>query len=178
MLFCTTSFDDVWLVELDGAHDQRGFFARTFCVDTFAARGLEAHYPQHSVSFSRHRGTVRGMHFQRAPHEEVKLVRCTAGAIWDVIVDLRPRSPTFRRWEGFELSAANRRQLYIPKGYAHGFQTLTDDVEVGYMISERYCADAAAGIRHDDPAIGIVWPERVAVISDKDLNWPDFNREL
>ena len=165
---------DVWIVHLEPARDSRGFFARTFCVDEFAAHGLETSYPQHSISFSVRRGTLRGMHYQREPHSEVKLVRCVKGAIWDVIIDIRPGSPTYRQWQGFELSSMNGHQLYIPKGFAHGFQTLSNDVEVNYLISEPYAPQSADGIRYDDPAFGISWPLAVTEISEKDLHWPDF----
>ena len=140
MQFHPTMLCDVWIVHLEPARDSRGFFARTFCVDEFAAHGLETSYPQHSISFSVSKGTVRGMHYQREPHSEVKLVRCVKGAIWDVIIDIRPGSPTYRQWQGFELSSMNGHQLYIPKGFAHGFQTLSNDVEVNYLISEAVCA--------------------------------------
>lgn len=174
MQFHPTTLSDAWIVHLEPACDSRGFFARTFCVDEFAAHGLETSYPQHSITFSASRGTLRGMHYQREPHGEVKLVRCLRGAIWDVIIDIRPNSPTFRRWEAFELSGLTGRQLYIPKGFAHGFQTLGDDVEVSYLISEPYKPDAACGLRHDDPSFCISWPHPVSVISEKDLQWPDF----
>ena len=137
-------------------------------------QGLETNYPQHSISFSAQRGTIRGMHYQREPHSEVKLVRCVKGAIWDVIIDIRPASPTYRRWEGLELSGENGRQLYIPKGFAHGFQTLNDDVEVSYLISEPYAPQSAAGIRFDDPTFGITWPLPLSQIAEKDLHWPAF----
>jgi len=175
MQFHPTMLRDVWTVHLEPARDSRGFFARTFCVDEFAAHGLEANYPQHSISFSVNKGTLRGMHYQREPHSEVKLVRCVQGAIWDVIIDIRPHSPTYRQWEGFELSSANRYQLYIPKGFAHGFQTLSDDVEVNYLISAPYSPQSSFGIRHDDPSFKIHWPLPVTEISSKDLHWPDFN---
>jgi dTDP-4-dehydrorhamnose 3,5-epimerase len=174
MQFHATSLRDAWLVHLEPVHDDRGFFARSFCVDEFAAHGLEAEFRQHSISFSARRGTLRGMHFQRTPYAEVKLVRCTRGAILDVIIDIRPSSPTYRHWQGFELSSVNGHQLYIPKGFAHGFQSLTDDVEVSYLISEPYRADAAAGIRYDDSSFSITWPLPVTVISAKDLRWPDY----
>jgi len=174
MQFHLTTFRDAWLVQLEPIHDSRGFFARTFCVDEFAAHGLETHFPQHSLSCSARKGTLRGMHYQRPPHCEVKLVRCVKGAIWDVIIDVRPDSPTYRQWEGFELSASNSSQLYIPKGFAHGFQTLSERVEVNYLISERYVEEAACGIRHDDPSFAIPWPLPVSEISAKDLQWPDF----
>jgi dTDP-4-dehydrorhamnose 3,5-epimerase len=172
--FHLTALCDVWLIHLEPVRDDRGFFARTFCVEEFAAHGLETNYPQHSVSFSARKGTLRGMHYQREPHSEVKLVRCLQGAIWDVIIDIRHDSPTYRRWDAFELSGTNRRQLYIPKGFAHGFQTLTDDVEVSYLISETYAPKASSGIRHDDPTLGIAWPLPITEISDKDLLWPNF----
>jgi dTDP-4-dehydrorhamnose 3,5-epimerase len=174
MQFQSTNLKDAWLVLLEPTCDDRGFFARTFCVDEFATHGLETSYPQHSISSSSRRGTVRGMHYQRKPHSEVKLVRCSKGTIWDVIVDLRKDSPTYRRWQAFELSASDNRQIYIPKGFAHGFQTLSDDAEVSYLISERYVPEAARGIRHDDPTFGIAWPLPIIAISEKDLQWPDF----
>ena len=174
MIFQPTTFPDAWLIELEPAVDSRGFFARTFCIDEFAAKGLEIHYAQQSVSFSVRKGTLRGMHYQREPHSEVKLVRCIKGAIWDVIVDIRPVSPTYRCWQGFELSSANRYQLYIPKGFAHGFQTLDDDVEVNYVISVPYSPESSYGIRHDDPCFKIHWPLPVTEMSFKDLHWPDF----
>jgi len=174
MQFHLTTFLDAWLIQLDAIRDSRGFFARTFCVDEFAAHGLETHFPQHSLSHSVRKGTLRGMHYQCPPHGEVKLVRCVKGAIWDVIVDIRSESPTFRQWEGFELSESNGCQLYIPKGFAHGFQTLSEGVEVNYLISERYVAEAARGIRHDDPSVAIQWPLPVSEISTKDLQWPYF----
>ncbi len=174
MRFHLTTLSGAWLIDLQPIPDERGSFMRTFCEREFAAYNLETNFVQHSTSFSARRGTVRGMHFQRPPHEETKLVRCTGGRIWDVILDLRPSSPTFRRWEGLELSAEARNQLYIPKGFAHGFQTLSDDAEVHYLISTEYAPAAAAGVRHDDPAFPIDWPLPVAVISDKDRSWPDF----
>jgi dTDP-4-dehydrorhamnose 3,5-epimerase len=174
MKFNPTMFRDVWLIELEPACDSRGFFARTFCVQEFAAHGLETYYPQHNISLSTTKGTLRGMHFQRAPHGEVKLVRCAKGAIWDVIIDIRPDSPTYRRWLNFELSSTNKYQLYIPKGFAHGFQTLSDNVEVNYLISEPYAPQSANGIRYNDPIFRILWPLEVTEIASKDLEWPDF----
>jgi dTDP-4-dehydrorhamnose 3,5-epimerase len=174
MQFQTTTLDGARLIYLERMRDSRGFFARTFCVEEFAAHGLETHYPQHSISFSARKGTLRGIHYQRPPHSEVKLVRCLSGAIWDVIIDIRPGSPTYGRWQGFELSDINGFQLYVPKGFAHGFQTLSDGVEVNYLISEPYVAEAACGIRHNDPSFAITWPLPVSEISVKDLQWPDF----
>ena len=169
-----TKLDGAQLIELEPVSDNRGFFVRTFCEREFAAHGLHTSFVQHSTSHTVARGSIRGMHFQRAPASEVKVVSCLKGAIYDVVIDLRASSPTHGRWQGFELSAENRRRLYIPVGFAHGFQTLTDDVEVGYLISEFYAPEAAAGVRFDDPAFGITWPQPVTVISDKDRNWPDF----
>jgi dTDP-4-dehydrorhamnose 3,5-epimerase len=174
MQFHRTTLEGAWLIHLEHRRDSRGFFARTFCVEEFAAHGLETSYPQHSISFSAGRGTVRGMHYQHEPHSEVKLVRCLKGAIWDVIIDIRPGSPTYRRWQAFELSDTNSRQLYIPQGFAHGFQTLSHDVEVNYLISQPYVQEAATGIRHDDPTFAIAWPLPVNAISEKDLLWPNY----
>ncbi|MDX6750227.1 dTDP-4-dehydrorhamnose 3,5-epimerase [Geminicoccaceae bacterium 1502E] len=172
MRFIEAGLPGAWILEPEPVRDHRGFFARTFCVREFASRGLATSFVQHSTSQSAAAGTLRGMHFQKAPHAEVKVVRCLKGAIWDVIVDLQPGSPTFRRWRGFELSAGNRRQLYVPTGFAHGFQTLRDDTEVGYLISAFHAPEAAGGVRHDDPALGIDWPLPVSSISGRDSTWP------
>ena len=174
MRFNQTELCGAWLIEPVPARDERGFFARTFCAQEFSEHGLTTRFVQHNISSSAVRGTLRGMHFQRAPHSEVKVVSCLKGAIWDVIIDLRPESPSYRRWQGFELSTDNRLQLYVPEGFAHGFQTLCDDVEVGYLISAFYAPTAASGLRHDDPAFAINWPLPVSVISEKDRTWPDF----
>jgi dTDP-4-dehydrorhamnose 3,5-epimerase len=174
MQFHPTRLDGAWLIKLTPVKDERGAFVRTFCEREFGERGLETRFVQHSLSVNARKGTLRGMHFQRAPHEEVKLVRCQRGAIWDVIVDLRPGSPSYLQWQGFELSAENGLQLYIPKGFAHGFQTLSDDCEVFYLISAFHAPDAASGLRHDDPRFGIEWPLPVSVMSDKDRAWPGF----
>lgn len=174
MLFRETKLQGVRLIEIEPARDGRGFFARTFCTREFAAQDLKTGFPQHSVSFTARAGSVRGMHFQRPPHEEVKLIRCLRGAIHDVLVDVRPGSPTYLRWEAYELTAENRRQLYVPTGVAHGFQTLTPDAEVAYLISAYHVPEAAEGFRHDDPAFGIAWPLPVADISARDRAWPDF----
>ena len=169
-----TSLSGAWLIELEPISDTRGFFARTFCEREFAAFGLETRFVQHSTSSSTAKGTLRGMHFQSDPCSEVKIVACQKGSIFDVIVDLRPASSSYRRWEGFELSARNRRRLYIPRGLAHGFQTLSADAEVGYLISEFFAPEAACGVRYDDPAFGIKWPVPVSSISNKDKRWPDY----
>ncbi len=173
MLIRDTELADAKLIELQPHGDERGFFARTFCTREFAAHGLQTSFVQHSTSFSATRGTLRGMHFQRGADAEVKVVSCARGAIYDVIIDLRP-GRNQGRWQGFELTADNRNRLYIPKGFAHGFQTLTDDVEVNYLISEFYAPAAASGVRYDDPAFAIHWPLAVTTLSEKDKNWPDF----
>jgi dTDP-4-dehydrorhamnose 3,5-epimerase len=178
LLFMQTDLDGAWLVDQEPAGDNRGFFSRAFCMREFAAHGLVTDFVQHSLSFSALRGTLRGMHFQAEPHGEVKVVECVKGAIWDVIVDVRQQSCTLGRWKGVELNAENRRQLYIPEGFAHGFITLSDDTEVRYLISAFYEPSAARGFRHDDPAFAIPWPLPVAAISDKDRNWPDFAATL
>lgn len=174
MLFRTTQLQDVKLIELERAIDERGYFARTFCTREFAAAGLATVFVQHSVSYTERTGTLRGMHFQRAPHKEVKLIRCVAGAIFDVLIDLRQESPTYMRWEAYELSAGDGRQLYVPTGFAHGFQTLAPETEVAYMMTAFYAPEAADGIRHDDRAFSISWPLPIAEISAKDRRWPDF----
>lgn len=174
MRFLETKLCGAWLIEAEPVYDERGFFARTFCAREYATRGLTTRFVQNSTSHSKLRGTLRGMHFQRAPHGEVKVVSCLKGAIWDVIIDLRPGSSSYRQWQGFELTAQNRRQLYVPEGFAHGFQTLCDDTEVGYLISAFYAPEAACGVRYDDPAFAIEWPLPVTAISEKDLSWPDF----
>lgn len=178
MRFEETTLGGAWLIDLLPVRDHRGFFARTFCVQAYADQGLTTGFVQHSTSQSVTRGTVRGLHFQRAPHSEVKVVRCLKGAIWDVIIDLRSDSATYRRWQGFELSAENQRQLYVPAGFAHGFQTLCDDTHVSYLISAFYAPLSASGIRYDDPAFAIDWPLPLTEISEKDRTWPDFREPV
>jgi dTDP-4-dehydrorhamnose 3,5-epimerase len=174
MIFRETPLPGVWVLEPERFEDERGFFARTYSRGDFVDRGLDPAVTQCSVSFNHRRGTVRGLHFQIAPYEEVKLVRVTRGSLWDVIVDLRPGSPTFRNHFAVVLSADAGNQLYIPKGMAHGFQTLEDRTEVSYQISEPYTPDAARGYRWDDPSFAIPWPEPVTVMSEKDRNLPFF----
>jgi dTDP-4-dehydrorhamnose 3,5-epimerase len=174
MRFEAIDLDGAWLVHPEKMQDSRGYFVRTFCINEFRDKGLATGFPQHSVSSSSKKGTVRGMHFQRDPHGEVKLVRCLSGAIWDVIIDIRPESPTFRQSRGFELSGENGLQLYIPTGFAHGFQTLQDDTRVNYLISEFHVSGAADGIRYNEPAFDVKWPQPVTTIAEKDLLWPDF----
>jgi dTDP-4-dehydrorhamnose 3,5-epimerase len=176
MRFDETTLQGAWLIEPEPARDHRGFFARTFCAREFAAHGLVTDFVQHSVSRSLTRGTLRGMHFQRAPDGEVKVVTCLKGAVWDVVIDLRPESGTYCRWQGFELTEHNRHQLYVPEGFAHGFQTLCNDTEVGYLISAFYAPRSASGVRYDDPVFAIDWPMPPAAISEKDATWPDFRQ--
>jgi dTDP-4-dehydrorhamnose 3,5-epimerase len=175
MIFRETPLAGAWVLEPERIEDERGFFARTWCARDFAARGLDPTIAQCSLSWNHRRGTLRGLHLQTAPHEEVKLVRVTRGAVWDVIVDLRAGSPTFRKHFSLVLSAENRHELYIPKGMAHGFQTLADGTEVYYQISEFHAPESARGYRWDDPAFAIPWPEPVTVISDKDRSLPFFS---
>lgn len=174
MIFRPAGVGGVWVLEPERFEDERGFFARTWDTGEFEQRGLSGRLVQCSISYNRLRGTLRGLHYQAAPHEEAKLVRCTAGAVFDVAVDLRPDSSTYLGWYGVELSADNRLGLYIPEGCAHGFLTLADDSEVLYQISEFWAPDAARGVRWDDPAFGIRWPGEVVVINERDRTYPDF----
>jgi dTDP-4-dehydrorhamnose 3,5-epimerase len=172
VIYCETTLPGAYLLDIERREDERGYFARVMCSREFAEHGLVAQFVQTNHSYNRQRGTLRGMHFQVAPHAEVKLVRCVGGAIHDVIVDLREESPTYRKWEGFDLTAENGRVLYVPEGFAHGFVTLADDTHVIYQVSYPYTPGSEGGLRYDDPAIGIEWPEAMTVISEKDANWP------
>ena len=174
MLFNEIPLSGAYVIELRPIRDERGFFARTFWQRQFEAHGLSPVVAQCNVSRTGKRGTLRGVHFQTPPHEEAKLVRCVRGAIWDVIIDLRADSTTRGKWFGVELSEANVKQLYVPAGFAHGFQTLSDDAEVFYQMSNFYNPEAASGVPYDDPAFGIDWPLPVTEISAKDRNWPAF----
>ena len=175
MRFTETKVAGAFLIEPEPIADERGFFARTFCRQEFADHGLNPELAQANVSFNHRKGTLRGMHYQQAPHQEAKLVRCTQGAIFDVVVDLRPDSPTYRAWFGTELSAGNRAMLYVPEDCAHGFLTLADDTEVAYQMSAPYVAAAGRGVRYDDPAFGIDWPGEVVVINERDRTYPDLD---
>lgn len=169
MRFRETPLPGAFVVEPEPSEDERGSFARLFCAQAFAERGLETRLAQASVSFNRRRGVLRGLHLQRPPHAEAKLVRVTAGAVLDVIVDLREGSPTYGRSHAVELSAENRRQLYVPKGFAHGFQALADSTEVAYLISDSYVPEAQDGVRWDDPDLAIEWPlPEAAIVSERD----------
>jgi dTDP-4-dehydrorhamnose 3,5-epimerase len=175
MRFTETILKGAFVVEQEPIADNRGFFARSFCQNEFAAKGLKTHILQSNLSFNKQRGTLRGMHFQRQPHAEAKLVSCTAGAIHDVIIDLRQGSPTFTQWVAVELSADNRKSLYIPEGFAHGFQALTDNAEVSYQMFNLFSPAHAGGVRWNDNAFKIEWPIDVTVISEKDQSYADYD---
>ncbi len=174
MIFHDSEIDGAFVIELEPHEDDRGFFARTFCQREFEEHGLESSVAQCSVSFNRHKGTLRGMHYQAPPHEEVRLVRCISGAIYDVIIDLRPNSRSMMGWMALTLDTKTHRMLYVPAGLAHGFLTLEDNTEVFYQMSEFYYPELARGVRWDDPAFDIVWPLPVSVISEKDRSWPSY----
>lgn len=174
MLIEKTSLSGAYLLRIERYTDDRGFFARTWCAHELEQHGLVARVVQSNTSFNESAGTLRGMHFQAPPFAEVKIVRCTKGAIYDVIIDIRSGSPTFKQWFGVELNDQNRDSLYIPKGFAHGFITLVDQTEVVYLMSDFYVPTAGRGFRHDDPAFAITWPYDVLHLSEKDKTWPDF----
>jgi dTDP-4-dehydrorhamnose 3,5-epimerase len=174
LIFHRTDLQDAHLIELKCIRDDRGFFARSYCANEFAAHGLHGVFVQQNNSQSLKRETIRGLHYQTAPHAEVKVMRCLRGAIYNVIVDLRPTSRTYRRWQGFELTAENRRQLYVPEGFANGYHALTHEAEVAYLVSVPYAPGAEGGVRYNDPEFSITWPVEVTVVSDKDRAWPNF----
>jgi dTDP-4-dehydrorhamnose 3,5-epimerase len=175
VIFSETKLQGAYLIDLEPIDDERGFFARAWCQREFAGHNLNTRLVQCNISLNRRKGTLRGMHFQAKPHEEDKLVRCTRGAIYDAIVDLRPDSPTHRQWLAVELTADNRRMLYVPKGFAHGYQTLADNSETFYQVSDFYEPSAQAGVRWDDPAFAIQWPDpEGAFLSERDKSWPDY----
>jgi dTDP-4-dehydrorhamnose 3,5-epimerase len=174
MLFYESALPGVFEIHLDPHADNRGFFARSWCRKEFDAHGLNSNLVQCNISFNARKGTLRGMHLQAQPFAEAKLIRCTQGAIFDVVLDLRPASTAFRKWIAVELSAANRHMLYIPEGCAHGFLTLADDTEIFYQMSEYYDATSSRGVRWNDPAFGNRWPDSVEVISERDRTYPDF----
>jgi dTDP-4-dehydrorhamnose 3,5-epimerase len=175
MKFIPTRLEGAFIVDLEPIHDARGFFARTWCAQEFKKYGLVGNISQCSFSGNLKLGTLRGMHYQAEPYAEAKLVRCTTGAIYDVILDIRPESPTFKEWEAFELSSENMRSIYIPPGFAHGFQSLMDHSEVLYMVSEEYQEKYSASVRWSDPKFGILWPDvEYRIMSDKDANCEDF----
>ena len=173
--FIPLRLDGVFIIDLEPTHDVRGFFARTWCSQEFKENGLNGNISQCSFSSNLKIGTLRGMHYQAEPYPEAKLVRCTSGAIYDVILDIRPESPTFKEWEAIELSSVNMRSIYVPPGFAHGFQSLVDHSEVLYMVSEHYRPEYSASVRWNDPKFGIVWPDvEVRLMSEKDKNCRDF----
>ncbi len=174
MIFTETKLKGAFIIDLEQKPDPRGFFARTFCAQEFEAHGLKTTVAQCNLSFNHQAGTLRGMHYQVAPATETKLIRCTQGAIYDVIIDMRPDSPTYKQHIGVELSADNRRALYVPEMFAHGYQALTDGAEVIYQVGEFYTPGYERGLRYNDPAFGIEWPQPVSVISEKDAAWPLF----
>jgi len=172
MKFLPGQLEGVWLIELERREDDRGFFARTFCEREFAANGLNIRWPQANLTRTTRRGMLRGLHWQAEPHPEIKLVRCVAGAIWDVVVDVRAGSPTFGRWEAFELSAGESRQVYVPAGFAHGFQCLAGGSEVAYLMSDFYDPSLARGLRWNDPRVAIQWPIPKPELSQRDAQLP------
>ena len=174
MKFTETKLKGAFVVEIEKLTDDRGFFARSWCRKEFEAHGLTSRVVQANVSFNHSRGTLRGLHYQIAPHQECKLIRCTQGAIYDVIIDLRAESPTYKQWVAVDLTADNYRMLFVPEDFAHGFITLTDNTEITYQVSQFYTPGSEKGIRFDDPTVNIQWPIEVSVISDKDRGWPDF----
>ena len=175
MIFVETELPGAYVVELEKREDERGFFARTWCEREFRQHNLNPLTVQCNISFNKRKGTLRGMHYQVAPVAEAKLVRCAQGAIYDVIIDLRQESPTFKRYLGVRLTAQNYKMLYVPEGFAHGFQTLEDNTEVFYQMSEYYAPQSARGVRWNDPAFKIEWPIREPMMADRDRNYPDFN---
>jgi len=177
VIFKETKLKGAFIVELEKFADERGFFALSWSRDEFARRGLESRFAECNVSFNHQQGTLRGMHYQAPPHGQVKIVRCTMGSIYDVIIDLRTDSPTFKQWIGVKLTAANRLMLYVPKDFAHGFQTLENETEVFYQMSSPYVSESGRGVRWNDPAFGIEWPEpEKIIINERDKNYPDFVR--
>lgn len=174
MVFTATTLKSAFIIDPERLEDERGFFARSWCQREFEARRLNSRLMQCNLSFNKRKGTLRGMHYQVKLYEEAKLVRCTMGAIYDVIIDLRLDSPTFKQWEAAELTAENRRMLYIPEGFAHGFQTLEDNTEVFYQMSQFYSPEFARGVRWDDPAFNIRWPAGERIIAERDRAFPDF----
>jgi dTDP-4-dehydrorhamnose 3,5-epimerase len=172
MKFQPTSLAGLWMIQLELREDERGFLARTFCEKEFAQQGLNIRWPQCNLTLTKKRGAIRGMHFQAEPKPEIKLVRCAGGKVFDVLVDVRRESPTFGKWEGFELSAENHRQLYVPGGFAHGFQCLTDNCVMFYQMSEFYIPELARGLRWNDPSVAIRWPVPDPSMSDRDRNLP------
>lgn len=178
MIFNTTPISGVYVIEPEPRHDERGMFARTFCAAEMRKHGLKSTFVQCNISFNYRSGTVRGLHWQEVPASECKLIRCTSGALYDVIIDMRRGSPTYLQYFGIELSAANRRMLYIPDLFAHGYQALADNTEAAYQVTEFYTPETERGVRYDDPAFGINWPLPVTEVSAKDRSWPPFQKPM
>jgi dTDP-4-dehydrorhamnose 3,5-epimerase len=178
VIFRETELKNAYIIELEKREDERGFFARTWCKNEFESHKLNPVVVQSNVSFNKKKGTLRGMHYQSAPYEEAKLIRCTRGSLYDVIIDLRPDSPTYMKWLGVELTEDNYTMLYVPEGFAHGFQTLVDNTEAVYQVSQVYSPGYEGGVRYDDPSFAIKWPLKVEVISEKDKSWPDYVKEV
>lgn len=178
MRFFETELKGAFVLEINQLTDERGFFGRSWCKREMEEHGLNGNVVQANTSFSKTKGTLRGMHYQKHPHEETKLIRCTKGAIYDVIVDLRKDSPTYLQWFGIELSEGNYKMLYVPEKFAHGFITLTDDAEVTYLVTQFYTPGAEAGLRFNDPKLNIDWPLEATVVSEKDRNHPDFDESV
>jgi len=176
MIFTETKLPGAFIIELEKRGDDRGFFARAWCKQEFEDHGLHSNWVQANLASTKKYGTLRGLHYQVAPYQETKLMRCIRGAIYDVIVDLRPESATYKQWLGVELTADNRKMLYIPEGFAHGYQALVDDAETFYFASQFYTPGSEQGVRYNDPAFGIEWPLEIRVISDKDKSWSDYER--
>lgn len=175
MIFKESKLKDACTIELKKIEDSRGFFSRMWCSNEFKSQGLNSNFVQINLSFNKYRGTLRGLHYQTAPHQEAKLFRCIRGEIYNVIIDLRPESPTHMQWAGFKLSAENRKMLYVPENFANGYQALSDNAEVFYMVSQFYSPASENGIRYNDPAFNIEWPEKEDLaVSEKDSNWPDY----
>lgn len=175
MKFIKSKLKGAYIIDIEKLTDKRGFFARSYSLSDFTKHRLETNIVQTNISFNKYKGTLRGMHFQKAPWGQAKLIRCTAGEVYDVIVDLRPDSPTFKKYEGVKLTASNYRMIYVPIGFAHGFLTLTANCEVFYQMSADYKPKFAFGVRFNDPAFGIKWPEKIRVINQRDKNYSDFN---
>ena len=175
MIFAETTLKDAYIVKPEKHEDERGYFARAFCENEFESKGFKLHMVQSNIGFSHKRGTIRGLHYQVYPHAEVKLISCISGRIFDVIIDLRPDSPTYKQWFGVELNSKDNEMLLVPENFAHGYQSLADNTKVFYQISQFYVPDAERGVRWNDSAFKIPWPDMIhPIISDKDKNWPDF----